>query len=152
MCLPETPLARREIAGTAYHGTKRRACTRWRRKAHRQDTITLPAIAPTRDARRGHVGCDRVARDDASTLLPPIAVHSVRYKSETTLQPDAAQRLALQRRAVENEKALGTEAVSKMRTILGRKARPLQAPVGRTGFNRCNSPRLPPVFLLICRF
>jgi len=38
----------------------------------------------------------------------------------------AVQRLALQRRAVESERAVGTNSISKMRTISGRKARPLQ--------------------------
>src|SRR5215213_8832209 len=42
----------------------------------------------------------------------------------------AAQRNALQRRAVESERAVGTKSLSKMRTISGRKARPLQALVG----------------------
>ncbi len=45
----------------------------------------------------------------------------------------AVQRLALQRRAVESERAVGTNSVSKMRMISGRKARPLQAPVVRQG-------------------
>jgi len=42
-----------------------------------------------------------------------------------------AQRLALQRRAVESERAVGTTFVAKMRTISLSEARPLQAPVGR---------------------
>jgi len=43
----------------------------------------------------------------------------------------AAQRLALQRRAVESERAVGTNSLSKIATISPRYARPLQAPVGR---------------------
>jgi len=46
------------------------------------------------------------------------------------------QRLALQRRAVENEQRGGMKSVSKMLTISGRKARPLQAPVGLSGKER----------------
>jgi hypothetical protein len=41
-----------------------------------------------------------------------------------------AQRLALQRRAIENERAADTRSVSKMLTISLSVARPLQAPVG----------------------
>jgi hypothetical protein len=40
------------------------------------------------------------------------------------------QRPALQRRAVENERAVGTKSLSKMPSISWREARPLQAPVG----------------------
>jgi hypothetical protein len=43
----------------------------------------------------------------------------------------AAQRVALQRRAVESEMAVSTNSVSKMHTISLSEARPLQAPVGR---------------------
>ncbi len=43
----------------------------------------------------------------------------------------AAQRPALQRRAVESERAAGTKSVAKIATISLSEARPLQALVGR---------------------
>ncbi len=58
-------------------------------------------------------------------------VQFVHEKWDILSKTQAAERLALQRRAVESERAVGTNSVSKMRMISLSEARPLQAPVGR---------------------
>ena len=90
--------------------------------------------------------------NSSGDALPETNAGSITMVSSSTRLAQAsivaAQRVALQRRAAESERAVGTKSISKMHTISGRKARPLQAPVGRQLRYRRSCETL---VLLVCR-